>query len=451
MAAHMQYNLKRKMKDSKSHQIINLRERIPPPWISLFHLVGEQAGVHHLNVYLVGGSVRDFYLGFPVTDFDLVMEGDAIRFARFLSGKYGGKTKLHERFGTAVWSLDMDTQTRMNLPSIPAPEKFHLDFISARSEKYQTPAALPTVKLGTLRDDLLRRDFSLNTLAMKLNEKDFGDVINDLGGIEDLNAGLIRVLHPGSFQDDPTRLFRAIRYEQRYNFTLSEETKALIPAALQFIPLLSSKRVRHELDLVMEEKSPEKILDCFSIHGILKAIHPAIEWNERIAQRMAAGFTAASKWSPRVSKTTLGWPLWLMGISDRELQGLDERLHFSGETRRILDGAISLFTNIKGIDNKSPSRCVAVLEEYPLAAIQAVYFGLMDGPEKEILHKYLASWRTIRQRTTGKDLIALKIKPGPEYQVILKKLRDAWLDGEVKSIEDEDQLLANLLDKVAKH
>ncbi len=169
-----------------------------------------------------------------------------------------------------------------------------MDFTSARSEGYKHPAALPTVIPGTLTDDLRRRDFTINTLAIRLDGESFGELRDDLGGLEDIQAGVLRVLHPASFSDDPTRLFRIVRYQQRYGFEIFHETLALIPEALPLIARLSSDRVRHELDLILEEENVDTILDRLASLGILAAVHPMLKWNHESQTRLVRGLVASA-------------------------------------------------------------------------------------------------------------------------------------------------------------
>ena len=226
------------MLDLKKPPQIDLDKSLSAQQLRLLRVVAEASGKRGTPLYLVGGLVRDLLLGSPAMDFDLVVEGDAIALAQALAAQSGGRVTVHARFGTAQWFSPDSTH--------PA-----LDFISTRSETYTHPGALPTVKPGQLADDLARRDFTINTLAVRLDGEHWGQLYNELDGLKDLRDGLVRVLHPNSFLDDPTRLFRAVRYEQRYGFQIAPETVLLIPPARPLIASLSSERVRHELDLIL--------------------------------------------------------------------------------------------------------------------------------------------------------------------------------------------------------
>ncbi len=427
-----------------------LADALTPDHLSLLQTVADEAARRGLPLYLVGGFVRDLYLGRPITDFDLVVEGDAIAFARSLSKKYGGIITSHTRFGTAVWRLEgnklASSQVFSGEPVNVQPVNMQtLDLISARSETYKHPASLPTVRLGSIADDLRRRDFTINTLALRLDGEHFGELRDDLGGLEDLQAGLVRVLHPVSFVDDPTRVFRAVRYEQRYGFRIAPETLALMPAARLLIAKLSAERVRHELDLTLEEENAISVLARLAELGILAAVHPALEWNDAAQTRFVNGMAAAQTLKHSPSRRTLGWTLWLMDVPLPGLESIEKRLHFESGLRGLLLAASTLFAEVCSLAGKKPSQCVAILDEVPLRAVQAVFLALTSGPAWQALHDYLETWRHVKPKTTGHTLLKRGLPPGPAYQSILRRLREARLDGEVKTDVEELDLLEKLV------
>jgi len=432
-----------------------LLQTLTPEQGRLLRSVAEEAARQHFPLYIVGGFVRDLLLGHPCLDFDLVIEGDATSFARSLSKKYGGTTTSHTRFGTAVWSLEgtglASSQILSGEPVNMQPANMlTLDFISARSESYEHPAALPAVKPGALADDLRRRDFTINTLALRLDGEHFGEFRDDLGGLKDLQAGLIRVLHPGSFVDDPTRLFRAVRYEQRYGFHIASETMALIPEALVFIGKLSAERVRHELDLILEEKKADSMLKRLAELDMLAAAHPTLEWKQTAQSRFVNGMTAALTLEHALSQRMLGWTLWLMDVPLSSLKNIEKRLHFESGLRDLLLAAVTLMTEVNSLAGKKTSQCVAVLDAVLLNAVQAVYLGLPVGPARQVLYDYLETWRHVKPKTTGHDLKKRGLPQGPVYKSILQRLRAAWLDGEVATVEEEMGLLDKLLKNIVE-
>lgn len=403
--------------------------------VSLLRIVADMAATRQLPLYLVGGFVRDLLLGCPAGDFDLVVEGDAIALARALAAQYGGKVTVHLHFGTAQWYP-------------PELDRHPLDLISTRSETYKHTAALPTVKPGLLPDDLARRDFTINTLALRLDGKHWGELRDDLGGLKDLKGGLVRILHPGSFQDDPTRLFRAVRYEQRYGFQIAPETVALVPPAGALIGLLSAERLRHELDLVLEEERAVAILSRLANLDLLRQAHPLLAWNETIRSRflnalLRPEYIAKSGHSSH-GKGFLGWHFWLIDLSSDELESLEQRLHFRANLLASLVAASALSADLPALAGLKPSQWVRRLEDLPLTAVQAVFLASPDGDAHQGLEQYLQSWRHVKPKTNGRDLIKLGLPPGPRYQQVLWHLRKAWLDGEVRTEIEELRLLDEL-------
>jgi tRNA nucleotidyltransferase (CCA-adding enzyme) len=411
-----------------------LLEMLTPSQGRLLRSIAEEAAHECLPLYIVGGFVRDLLLVQPGLDFDLVVEGDAIELARTVAAKHGGNVRVHTRFKTAQW---------FPLPEPGLPE--FVDFTSARSESYKHPAALPTVKLGTLTDDLLRRDFTINTLALRLDGEHFGELRDELGGLEDLQAGLVRVLQPLSFVDDPTRLFRAVRYEQRYGFQITPETLALTPDARPLINRLSAARVRHELDLVLEEEKAASILNRLAELGILAAAHPFLEWNKATQTRFMNGMVATQILEHPPSLRTLGWTIWLMDVPLPDLESIEKRLHFESGLRDVLRAASALFEDVNSLAGAKPSRCVAILDGIPLKAVQAVSLALPAGPAQSELCAYLKTWRHVKTKTTGHDLKKLGVPQGPVYRSILRHLREAWLDGDIKTNAEEMDLLKKLI------
>ena len=253
---------------------------IPEPILNLLQEIGEVGGK---GTYLVGGFVRDLLLKRPNLDLDLdiIVEGDAMQVARTLRNRWNGTLNMHPQFGTATV-----TPANRNLPKI--------DFVTARCETYETAGALPIVARGTLTDDLYRRDFTINALAMRLDRCSFGTIVDKADGLEDLEKGIIRVLHPRSFTDDPTRIFRAYRYAGRYGFRISNTDVPLIQKALPVLAQLSGERIRNEIDrILLEEKAP-RILQRLTAFGIYDTIFkgwkvpPAFASDFQMAQRAIA-------------------------------------------------------------------------------------------------------------------------------------------------------------------
>lgn len=427
---------------------MNLRSQLEASLSSdqlrILHLVADEASQSGLPLYIIGGSVRDLILGAATKDLDLTVEGDAIALARALAKRHGGKVTAHSKFGTANWFLPKDLTTA---------SRESVDLISARSETYKHPAALPTVKPGSIADDIRRRDFTINTLAIRLDGAHFGGLRDDLGGMDDLKNRIVRVLHAQSFMDDPTRMYRAVRYAERYGFRIAESTLALIPEAQPLVAKLSAQRIRRELDLILEEWNAAAMLARLADLDLLQPIHPALNFDPSMRERVAnlhtyRGLQHLSPWNitkgEQMHDSDLGWLLWLMSLAQEQVSALNDRLHFTADLLASLFAASMMYADQSSFVGLKPSQCVERLESYPVNAVEAVGYVAKDPRVKELFDEYISKWRYIKPRTTGDDLKALGIEPGPRYAVILRQLRDAWLDGVVKTEEEEKRLLEKI-------
>ena len=233
-----------------------------------------------MAAYVVGGFVRDIIIGRPGADFDIVVEGDAIHLAGTLVEKFGGRMVSHSRFGTAKWYLDRTCKELTDLiPPLrdnPVNHKDfpdHLDLITARTEFYEHPTALPTIERSSIKLDLHRRDFTINTMAIRLDGRHYGELLDHWGGYNDLKKGIIRVLHSLSFIDDPTRTLRAVRFEQRFNFKIEQRTQDLMIEAAGQLKAITGERIRHEFDLILAEEKAALMLQRLHELNLLSNIH----------------------------------------------------------------------------------------------------------------------------------------------------------------------------------
>ncbi len=402
---------------------------IPSEKQSLLSEIAAQAEALGMPCYVVGGFVRDLLLGGPINDFDVVVEGDAIKLGESLVGKYGGKLTPHSKFHTAIWYL----------PSSFILPPSSLDLITARSETYSQPGALPTVKPSTIDDDLRRRDFTVNAMAIRLDGVHFGELLDPLDGQDDLEKKSIRVLHPRSFIDDPTRIFRAVRYEQRYSFILDSSSFILVNTeSLAVLQALSGERIRHELDLIFEEDNSHQMIVRLGNLDVFKWIHPEVrafngEYSDFLEMDTSLDVPA--------SRSTMGYILWLMDLQESAILSIARRLNFTSDLTHSVWAASQLKRSLPFLVNSKPSVWAYALEKLPLLSIYAVY--LISG-EKALLD-YLSFWRHVKPKTTGDDLKARGLEPGPRYGEILTALRAAWLDGEVNNHKEEMELLNRLL------
>jgi tRNA nucleotidyltransferase (CCA-adding enzyme) len=389
---------------------------------TLLSNIAAQAAEMNLPCYLVGGFVRDLVLGQSVNDFDVVVEGDAIKFGEALVKKHGGHLTSHQKFHTAIWHLP---QTWNLLPNT-------LDLITARKETYISSGALPSVVPSTIEDDLQRRDFTINAMAIRI---DGSELLDPLHGQADLEKKIIRVLHPRSFVDDPTRMFRAIRYEGRYGFKFEPDTLKLINAeSLLVIMKLSGERIRHELDLIFEEENSAPMIERAGILELLKSIHPKLpmfnpEYSELLNTDPILDIP--------MDRASVGYMLWFIDLLEEEILSISERLDFSSDLSHAVWAVSQLKRSLPFLVGAKPSEWFSALEKLPLPSIYVVF--LVSG-EKALLD-YLSIWRHVKPKTTGDDLKARGLQPGPRFGEILDQLRAAWLDGEVQSYEEELRML----------
>ncbi|MFN3741578.1 MAG: CBS domain-containing protein [Anaerolineales bacterium] len=429
-------------------QLRNLKDRLlqvlPPSRRELIRLAAAKATQLNMAIYIVGGFVRDLLLGQPSLDFDLVVEGEAIHLAQALQQEHGGRLTVHSRFGTAKWFLPP------SLRGEDAPA--FIDLISARTEFYEHPTALPTVVRGSIKLDLHRRDFTINTLAIRLDGRHFGQLLDYWGGLRDLERGLVRVLHSLSFIDDPTRMLRAVRYEQRYRFQIEPRTLQLMNEARPLLVRLSAERVRHEIDLILDETCAVDTLRRLSELGLLETIHPALRWSAEIEQRLARGLAqpvpseiASLPTLNRLPmRRALAYTVWFFHLEAGEIIALANRLRFAASLKRIVLAASALFHELPSLAGAPPSRWVERLDRLPLLSIYALQVSL--PPETvRALAEYLERWRKVFPKTNGELLRQRGLAPGPHYRRILTRLRAAWLDGEIHTDEEERALLEQLL------
>lgn len=441
------------------HDFVDYNERVQRDFASLLRTgltasqrrlidtVVEAAIGRGLPIYAVGGLPRDLWLGTPVTDLDLVIEGDAIEVARLLQTRHGGRLTIHPRFGTAKWDLrgiELDPAIESTSPDVPVRAGHFLDLISARSETYRHPAALPTVQRGTINDDVRRRDFTINTLAVRLDGSHFGEVLDTFAALDDLERGSVRVLHARSFLDDPTRLYRAVRYEQRFGFSVADDTLALMPAARALVAHLSGQRIRHELDLILDEPHAAAMLARLASLRLLAPIDTALPHGRTAFKRVLCASQrpefSVKSWSVRHA----AWLLWLMELKEPKVRALGRRLRMPAVAVSELAAASRLHRGGVSLARLRPSKATALLDRYPQLAVYTVSL-VVKGKPRRILHEYLAEWKDMRPLSTGHDLKELGLPPGPVYKSILRALRDAWIDGEVRDAEGERRLLQSLV------
>ncbi len=420
--------------------------------VALLGKIADVAAEMKTPLYIVGGFVRDLLLDRPSLDFDLVVEGDAIALAEAIRERHGGRVISHSRFNTAKWVIDKDELIILgNTKKVKETLPESLDFISARREFYTHPSALPTVARGSIKLDLHRRDFTINTLALRLDGQHYGELYDYWGGLEDLKSQTVKVLHSLSFVDDPTRILRAVRYEQRYGFKLDDRTRELMLEAKELLKRVSGDRIRHEFDRIQGESRAAAMMDRLDELTILKAIHPDLVWNGNLRELIESlpSRKPPQEWLVEEEvgnlsfRQALFYTIWLM-CSPID-SPVTSRLRLVRALTDIVKYASRLYHELEDLNDLPPSQAAAVLDRIPNLAIYAVYLYAPEPSLKGILSRYLSSWQHVKTGITGKDLSDAGIEPGPRYAEILTSLRNGWLDGDIKSEEDEKTFLKKLL------
>jgi tRNA nucleotidyltransferase (CCA-adding enzyme) len=435
-----------------------LAEGVPPSRLALLHALASEADKVNLPIFVVGGFVRDLLLDRPSLDFDIVVEGDAIFFAHRLADRYGGRVLTHRRFGTAKWIIQgMVDKLTQELPSADESDQSQLpdslDLITARTEFYEQPAALPTVESSSIKMDLHRRDFTINTLALRLDGEHYGKIHDYWGGLSDLRKGHIRVLHALSFVDDATRLLRAVRFEQRFAFQIEPRTLALLEESLPLLKRLTGARIRHEINLLLAEPKAPEMLARLSELSILHAIHPALPWDEMLMAQLHQldnndvdpFWELPERFGTLSRKQVLSYLVWLGQLPESTLRAIVSRLRFKSDLKKLLVATSKVVHDLPDFVNAPPSKVVRIVEKFPRPALYAAYLIITDDRLQTLLRKFVTQWAKVEPTISGEDLRALGLRPSPAYGRILSNLRDAWLDGEVQSPEAERVLLQKLL------
>ena len=390
----------------------------------MFHSLAELGGDLGISIYLVGGSVRDALLGTQVLDLDFSVVGDGVAIGKRLAERSGGKLTVHPHFGTAT---------------VVTP-RCRVDLVTARREGYPGPGHLPQVTPGSIDDDLKRRDFTINAMAVRVRPED-GDFLDPLGGVNDLEAGVIRVLHERSFVDDPTRMFRAVRYEQRLGFRIDDETLSLLSSAvsLGLMDSVSGDRWLHEMVRILEESDPGRVLLRAAELGLLSGLHPSLAKYGGIRALADCG---------EVPQDPDEWLAAMFGpLTAAEGEELIQRLRLSGPRAALARDTIDL-RDIEGAAGElaeRPSELYRILQSFAPQAI-AVRAKLTGDPSvRRALSRYLNELRFVRSSLTGDDLLEMGVPQGPLVGEILTQLRDARMDGRLSSGEDERALARCLL------
>lgn len=406
-----------------------IQEKLPPHMYKFLVLAGEVADELAVGAYLVGGCVRDMLRGEENLDIDIVIEGDGIAFAKKLAERIGGRVKAHERFGTAVISKD----------------DFKLDVATARTEYYESPAALPKVEMSSIKKDLYRRDFTINTIAVKLNKKDFGLLLDFFGGQRDLKDRAIRVLHNLSFVEDPTRAFRAIRFSERFGFKLTRHTENLIKIAVRMniFEKLSGSRLYDEVMLILNETDPIRSLKKLGSYELLKVIHPKIVFSSALEELFQSIHDTVSWFDllflkEKCEKGLLYMMALLYSLSQEERKAALDRLNVPPKSKeQIMNGLIAANEIQRMLKPDDPVKIYHLLIGYDLESILFSMAIMKDSEKKKAISKFLVELKDTKPYLKGEDLKNIGIQPGPLYSEILKRILDEKLMKRLKTKDEE--------------
>ncbi|CAN2046071.1 A-adding tRNA nucleotidyltransferase [Candidatus Magnetomoraceae bacterium gMMP-1] len=420
--------------NARTRKVVNLmKERLSDRIIQMLNDIGKIADETKTSAYAVGGFVRDLLLNRKNDDIDIVVEGDGIGFAKKYASMVNARINSHKKFGTAI---------------VIFPDGFKLDIASARMEYYRCPAALPTVEKSSLKLDLYRRDFTINTLVIQLNTESFGTLIDFFGSYQDVKGKNIRVLHNLSFIEDPTRVFRAIRFEQRFGFKIGKLTSGLIKNSVKrdFVKQLSGRRVFSELKHILEEENPLPALKRMHEYNLINIIHPSIKFNKNLIS-LFDSVRKVLAWRDLlfIDETYMKWAVYFMSM-----------IHFCNkETSHEICTRLKLAQrhhNLFTIERKNAERCLRWMHGNDEITNSLLYKNLHQFKSELILYMmavakservkkqisfYYTQLRLIKIELTGKLLKNMGFEPGPVYSKILNAVLDARLNDEVKTLEEE--------------
>lgn len=409
-----------------------LKETLPEELFNLIQKIGQIADRLGINAYIVGGFVRDLIIGRKNFDIDIVVEGDATEFAKVLGRELSAKVHTFDRFKTATLVFKDGTR---------------IDMASARTEVYRSPGALPEVESAPLKKDLFRRDFTINTLAVKINEKEFGKLIDFFGALKDIKDRKIRVLHALSFVEDPTRILRALRFSTRYRFDLGKHTEKLLKIAVErkLFKTVEGQRIYHELKQILNEENPLRVFLKMEKYGVLKELFPNLRWDRSkkdLFERVRKIITWHKLNFPE--KETLYHIAYLGALFFKEpherVEKYIEELAVPEKERKLLKSVLKeIHPTLQKLRKANlPSQVYQILEKKPEELL--ILLGATSDEVKEKVLNFMKESRFVKPLIGGEDLKELGLKPGPVYKKILNRVKYAILDKEVEKEDREGQL-----------
>ncbi len=405
-----------------------LQERMPGELYDLLKQAGEQAEAMGYNLFLVGGIVRDLVMRIDNLDIDLVVEGDGIVFARALAGAFGAKVSPHDKYKTAV---------------IRHPGGQRIDVATARLEYYRMPGAFPEVEESTLKLDLYRRDFTINTMAVALNPHRFGELIDFFGAQRDIREKKIRVLHSLSFVEDPSRILRAVRFEKRYRFSLGKQTASLVHSAVHagFLRHIPGRRIFHEMRQILQEENPVPILERLQELKVLEAIHPDLVFDRRNREEFSS-LRETLLWfrllytHEKIRAWFIYFLAWTESMNPRTVMALGDALGLRREDGEMLlasrERARNMMKSLALEPELRPAQVVGILEDASLEELLYAMSRSRAETFKKIFSTYVTTWRNYRPLVRGTDLLAIGFSQGRNLGRCLTEIRNRGLNGEIR-------------------
>jgi len=414
--------------------------RLKAETLTLLKRCGEIGAEVGLKIFAVGGFVRDMLLHIANNDIDLVAEGDGIAFAKVLAQQLHGICKVHETFATAQVCL---------------PDGLKLDVVTARTETYTRPAALPDVQGSTLKQDLFRRDFSINAMALQLDPDNFGQLIDFFGARSDLEKGVVRILHNLSFVDDPTRIFRAIKFEQRYGFHMDRNTVHLLRSAVNMglVKMVSPERLGNELWQILQEPSPRNSLIRMDELQVLQTLDSRLELSETARAHLENGEILVREYRDLLLQEEASLPLLYLNIllldslpPEDIAKFIKTYALFPGSAHKLLiltkDKIEQLLATL-GSPEIGNAAIFKSLCKYSLEGVICLAAHSDDSLVKKRIADYVRFLRFVEPPLKGADLIDMGYKPGPQFAQILKWTLQERLEGRLNSAAEARQAVAN--------
>ena len=401
-------------------------ERLSPAQVRLLRAAADVSVRHGVELYLVGGTVRDILLGHRPVDLDISAAGATPKFASTLARELKGEVLARSRFGTAKLLISGGL----------------IDLALARKESYPRPGALPKVEPGSVEDDLGRRDFTINAMAISLAPNAWANLVDLFDGGRDLERGLIRVLHPESFVDDSTRILRAVRYAARLGFHFEEDTERLLRRGLGYLDTITGDRLRHELERIFLEDRVQPILGLATELGVLSAIHPALALDETALANLQGVHAEPVAETALVYVSVLSY-----SVPTGQHPGLIARLNMDTRWAKVVRDTGSVRDAFVGLRDPKlrPSLIHSLLRGLDAAAIEGCRLATHEPQIAEHLKLYTGKFRHVRTSLNGDDLIALGVPEGPVIGNLLEGLLAAKIDGLLATRDDEERFVSRRL------